>query len=109
MRRQETKLSSAVADRIIALLEEGSDESGAWAKKMTRLEGESGPEVYAVLLFVLTHLDFTGAQARDHWGRVLRQPRGSGLAQHTPKQPLIRLPAFIRLQPIRCSRIQVVQ
>jgi diguanylate cyclase (GGDEF)-like protein len=73
MKRQDAKLSSALADRIIALLEEGPDEAAEWAEKMRRLEGRWGVDVYAVLLFVLTHLDFSGAKAREHWGRVLRQ------------------------------------
>jgi diguanylate cyclase (GGDEF)-like protein len=73
MKRQDAKLSSAVADRIITLLEEGPDDAPAWAEKMRRLEARWGVDVYAVLLFVLTHLDFSGAKAREHWGRVLRQ------------------------------------
>jgi hypothetical protein len=73
MRRQDTKLSSAFAERIVGLLEKGSLDAVEWELKMKRLEKESGPDVYSVLLFVLTHLDFTGVQAREHWGRVLRQ------------------------------------
>lgn len=73
MKRQDARLDSAVADRIIALLEEGPSESAEWAQKMQRLEARWGADVYAVLLFVLTHLDLSGAKAREHWGRVLRQ------------------------------------
>jgi diguanylate cyclase (GGDEF)-like protein len=75
MRRQDTKLSSAFAERIVGLLEKDSLDAVEWELKMKRLEKESGPDVYSVLLFVLTHLDFTGVQAREHWGRVLRQWR----------------------------------
>jgi len=72
-KRQDTKFSSAVADRIVALLEEGPLEAAGWVKTMKRLEKELGLDVYSVLLFVLTHLDFSGAKAREHWGRVLDQ------------------------------------
>ncbi len=73
MKRQDTKLSSAVAERIVALLEEGPLEAAEWVKTMKRLEKELGLDVYSVLLFVLTHLDFSGAKAREHWRRVLDQ------------------------------------
>ncbi len=73
MKRQDTKLSSDVADRIVALLEEGPLEAAEWVKTMKRLEKEFGLDVYSVLLFVLAHLDFSGAKAREHWGRVLDQ------------------------------------
>jgi diguanylate cyclase (GGDEF)-like protein len=73
MKRQDARLSSEVADRIIALLEEGPSDGAEWSEKMRRLEAKWGRDVYAVLLFVLTHLDFSGAKAREHWGRVLRQ------------------------------------
>jgi diguanylate cyclase (GGDEF)-like protein len=73
MVRQEIKLSSAVADRIIAMLEEGPRTPAGWREAMAWLETESGPDVYAVLLFVLTQLDFSGDKAIDHWLRILRQ------------------------------------
>jgi diguanylate cyclase (GGDEF)-like protein len=73
MVRQEIKLSSAVADRIIAMLEEGPKTPAGWREAMAWLETESGPDVYAVLLFVLTQLDFPGEKAIDHWLRILRQ------------------------------------
>jgi diguanylate cyclase (GGDEF)-like protein len=40
---------------------------------MARLEAEAGPEVYGVLLFVLTQLDFPPDKAQEHWLRILRQ------------------------------------
>jgi diguanylate cyclase (GGDEF)-like protein len=73
MARREITLSSQVADRIIAMLEDGPKDPPGWREAMSWLEAESGPDVYAVLLFVLTQLDFSGAAAHDHWLRVLRQ------------------------------------
>ena len=75
MRTQETRLSSEVAERIIAFLEEGSTDVDEWARRMRQLEESRGPEIYEVLIFVLTHLDFSPARAREHWERVLRQWR----------------------------------
>ena len=67
------RLGSLVAERIIALLELGPLDAAGWQEKTGELEREWGPDVYSVLLFVLTHLDFTAAKAREHWGHVLRQ------------------------------------
>ena len=73
MARRGITLSSEVADRIIALLEDGPQDPAGWREAMSWLEAESGPDVYAVLLFVLTQLDFSGATAHEHWLRILRQ------------------------------------
>ena len=73
MVRQEIRLSSAVADRIIGMLEEGPKTPAGWREAMAWLETESGPDVYAVLLFVLTQLDFPGEKAVGHWLHILRQ------------------------------------
>jgi diguanylate cyclase (GGDEF)-like protein len=73
MARREITFSSQVADRIIAMLEDGPKDPAGWREAMSWLEAESGPDVYAVLLFVLTQLDFSGAAAHEHWLRVLRQ------------------------------------
>jgi diguanylate cyclase (GGDEF)-like protein len=73
MVRQEITLGSGVAERIIAMLEDGPRTPAGWREAMSWMETESGPDVYAVLLFVLTQLDFTGAKAHDHWMRILLQ------------------------------------
>jgi diguanylate cyclase (GGDEF)-like protein len=73
MKGQPIALSSAVADRIIALLEQGATDLDGWRRAMRGLERETGLEVYTVLLFVLTHLEFSGEKAREHWERILRQ------------------------------------
>jgi len=75
MTTRETRLSSDVAERIIAFLEEGSTDVAEWARRMRQLEKDRGPEVYEVLILVLTHLDFAPSKAREHWERVLRQWR----------------------------------
>jgi diguanylate cyclase (GGDEF)-like protein len=121
MKRQETRLSSAVADRIIALLEDGPGEAREWALKMERLEAEWGVDVYAVLLFILTHLDFSGARAREHWGRVLR--RWEELNRSLPEpvdlrvavlhyflrtQRKLRNPAIVELKILRRTQDSVV-
>jgi diguanylate cyclase (GGDEF)-like protein len=62
-----------IADRLIALLEEKPRGSGAWREKGAELERIYGPDVYSVLLFLLTHLDFRPEKARVHWLRVLTQ------------------------------------
>jgi diguanylate cyclase (GGDEF)-like protein len=73
MAKQEINPGSAVADRIIALLEEGPKNPAGWRETMAWLENESGAGVYAVLLFVLTQLDFAPSKALDHWLRILGQ------------------------------------
>lgn len=73
MKRQPIALSSAVADRIIALLEQGATDLDGWRRAMCALEKETGLEVYTVLLFVLTHLEFAREKAGEHWERILRQ------------------------------------
>jgi diguanylate cyclase (GGDEF)-like protein len=73
MKAQETRFSSAVAERIIRLLEEGSPDHEAWAASVEKLAQEHGPDLYVVLLFVLTHLEFSAEEARRHWQRILDQ------------------------------------
>jgi diguanylate cyclase (GGDEF)-like protein len=73
MAKRDTRLGSAVADRIIGMLEEGPATPAGWCKAMSSLETEAGPEVYAVLLFVLTQLDFAAEKARGHWLHIVRQ------------------------------------
>ena len=73
MAKQEVGSSSAVADRLVAMLEEGPKAPGGWRETMAGLEKESGAEVYAALLFVLTQLDFGPEKAQEHWLRILRQ------------------------------------
>jgi diguanylate cyclase (GGDEF)-like protein len=62
-----------LAGRIIALLEEGPEGPEGWRSRLARLERRFGRDVYAVLLFVLTHLEFPPDKAHEHWGRVLVQ------------------------------------
>jgi diguanylate cyclase (GGDEF)-like protein len=71
--RQENSMTSTVADRIIAMLEEGPRTPAGWREAMAWLAKESGPEAHAALLFVLTQLDFANEPAREHWDRILRQ------------------------------------
>ncbi len=73
MARVEIDPGSAVADRIVAMLEEGPKTPAGWRETMAWLEKEAGAEVYAVLLFVLTQLDFAPAKALEHWLRILGQ------------------------------------
>jgi diguanylate cyclase (GGDEF)-like protein len=73
MAKQEINPGSAVADRIIALLGQGPKNPAGWRETMARLEKESGAGVYAVLLFVLTQLDFAPGKALEHWLRILGQ------------------------------------
>jgi diguanylate cyclase (GGDEF)-like protein len=73
MVKQDSRLGSAVADRIIGMLEDGPKTPAGWREAMSWVEKESGPEVYAVLLFVLAQLDFPPEKAQEHWLRILRQ------------------------------------
>jgi diguanylate cyclase (GGDEF)-like protein len=121
MKRQETRLSPVVTDRIIALLEKGPAEAAEWAGRMEQLEARWGADVYAVLLFVLTHLDFSGAKAREHWGRVLRQWEGLNRRLPAPvdlrvavlhyflrTQKKLRNPAIVELKILRRTQDSVV-
>ena len=73
MAKREIRPSTAVADRIVAMLGEEAKTPAGWRETMVWLEKESGADVYAVLLFVLTQLDFPTARAQGHWLRILRQ------------------------------------
>ncbi len=73
MAKGEIHMSSAVADRIIGMLEKGPKTPAGWRETMGRLEAESGADVYAVLLFVLTQIDFAPGRALEHWLRILGQ------------------------------------
>jgi len=99
MARPPIQLSSAVADRIIALLEDGPCDPVGWRRRMAVLESECGAEAYTVLLFVLTHLEFPGERAREHWGRILRQ--WEALERTVPEGVDLRvavLQYFLRIQ-----------
>jgi diguanylate cyclase (GGDEF)-like protein len=73
MAKREIRPSTAVADRIVAMLGEGAKTPAGWREIMAGLEKESGAKVYAVLLFILTQLDFAPGKAHEHWLRILRQ------------------------------------
>jgi diguanylate cyclase (GGDEF)-like protein len=116
-----TNLSSAIAERIIALLEEASTDPAEWARKMKRLEKTRGPEVYVVLIFVLAHLDFSPAKAREHWERVLQQWRELNETLCPPvdlrvavlhyfirTQKKLRNPAIVELKILRRTQDSVI-
>ena len=73
MERKETGLGTAAADRIIQMLEDGPRTPAGWRQAMAGLAAGSGPQAYAVLLFVLTQLDFAPEKAHEHWLRILHQ------------------------------------
>jgi diguanylate cyclase (GGDEF)-like protein len=73
MTTPEVALNSAVADRIIALLERGPQDPAGWRASIHDMEREWGEDVYTVLLFILSHLDFPREKAHEQWGRILRQ------------------------------------
>jgi diguanylate cyclase (GGDEF)-like protein len=65
--------ATTVAERIIALLEDGPTTPLGWRDAMAKLCRQAGPEVYPALLFVLTQLDFASGPAHEHWDRILQQ------------------------------------
>jgi diguanylate cyclase (GGDEF)-like protein len=65
--------ATTVAERIIALLEDGPTTPVGWRDAMAKLSRQAGPEVYPALLFVLTQLDFASGPAHEHWDRILQQ------------------------------------
>ena len=73
MKKESIPLSSAIADHIIALLEEGATSPEGWRKAMGVVEEKWGRDAYTVLLFVLSHLEFPAEKARHHWERILKQ------------------------------------
>ena len=73
MERKETGLGTAAADRIIQMLEDGPRTPAGWRQAMAGLAAGSGPGAYAVLIFVLTQLDFAPEKAHEHWLRILHQ------------------------------------
>jgi diguanylate cyclase (GGDEF)-like protein len=99
MTREDSRLGSAVADRIVGMLEDGPKTPAGWRGAMSRLEKDTGPEVYTVLLFVLTQLDFAPEKAREHWLRILR--RWEDLNRRVPETVDLRvavLQYFLRSQ-----------
>jgi diguanylate cyclase (GGDEF)-like protein len=121
VKRQPIALSSAVADRIIDLLEPGAVDPDGWRRTMCALEEESGLEVYTVLLFVLSHLEFAGEKAREHWGRILRQweelnrtvpgkvdLRVAVLQYFLRSQKKLRNPAIVELKILRRTQDSVI-
>jgi len=114
MKDQVIALSSAIADRIISLLEEGATDAEGWRRAMRRLEKRWGRDAYTVLLFVLTHLEFTAEKAHDHWERILRQWEGLDRTVEGPvdlrvavlmyflrSQKKLRNPAIVELKILR--------
>jgi diguanylate cyclase (GGDEF)-like protein len=73
MKTQGLALDSAIADRIIELLEDGPEDPAGWRAELEALEARWGRDAYAVLLFVLTHLDMPSDKAHDHWQRILQR------------------------------------
>jgi diguanylate cyclase (GGDEF)-like protein len=68
-----TGYASPLADQIISVLEQRPLMPARWREKALELEREHGLEAYAVLLSILTHLEFRGDVARTHWNRILEQ------------------------------------
>jgi len=121
MKKQSIQLSSTVADRIIAVLEKGATDPEGWRATMVRLEKEWGADVYTVLIFVLTHLEFSGEKAREHWGRILRQwqdlnrtvsggvdLRVAVLQYFLRSQRKLRNPAIVELKILRRTQDSVI-
>ena len=73
MERPESGLGTPAADRIIQMLEDGPRTPAGWRQAMAGLAAGSGPGAYAVLIFVLTQLDFAPEKAHEHWLRILHQ------------------------------------
>jgi diguanylate cyclase (GGDEF)-like protein len=78
-RRRRTPLDLGVQgqlrDRIVRFLEEECLDPDEWARRLQSLEGEGGPLVYSILLFVLARLDLPPARARNCWEHVLGEWR----------------------------------
>jgi diguanylate cyclase (GGDEF)-like protein len=73
MKRQGLALDSAIADRIIELLDGDPQDPAGWRAAMEALEARWGSDAYSVFFFVLTHLDMPAEKARDHWHRILHR------------------------------------
>jgi diguanylate cyclase (GGDEF)-like protein len=70
---ESARFGSAVAERLIQVLERRPLLPASWRRTTSELETEFGAQVYPVLLFILTHLDFPPRKAKAHWGRILEQ------------------------------------
>ncbi len=64
-------LDSVLSRKFISLLEQPPQDIADWEKQVARLEQDHGTEIYRHLLFVLTHLDFSGRKAKTHWKNLL--------------------------------------
>ena len=60
---------------LVAGLEEGRDSLRSDVRALVRAHGD---QAYAELLFLLSHLRFSAAEARPHWMRILRHQRSMG-------------------------------
>ncbi len=121
MTRMDDALDSAPADEIIGLLESGPRDPAGWRECVAGLEARHGKDVLSVLLFVLTHLDFSGARAREQWDEVLLEwerlnasvPGGVDLRlavlQHFLRgQRHLRNPAIVEIRILRRTRDSAV-
>ncbi len=91
--------ATTVAERIIALLENGPATPAGWRDAMAKLGRQAGPQVYPTLLFVLTQLDFASGPAHEHWDRILQQ--WQALNERVPEKVDLRvavLQYFLRSQ-----------
>ena len=56
---------------IVALLLECSRDRELFGRKLETLADRYGGDIYATLLFTVTHLDFSGEDAASHWKGIL--------------------------------------
>ena len=62
-----------LSNRLIELLEASSLERAWWEEKLDELHAEHGEVVYQQLLYLLTHIQFSGEEATRHWRSVRRR------------------------------------
>ena len=82
---------------LLELLEAGPDREEKLLEEFEKNRGQ-GDSLYAPLLYLLTHLDFTEAQATKHWKRIVahRQELGEAL-ERDPGLRVALLDYFVNL------------
>ncbi len=62
---------NSIRESLIQCLNENCDDDRGFLREFHRLAEQEGDEVFPILLNLLTHLDFSEQEARDHWSHII--------------------------------------
>jgi diguanylate cyclase (GGDEF)-like protein len=79
-------------EELLAVLQEDAHNEERILKRLDQIRTQSGLQVYAALLLILTHLAFEESEARGHWEAILKHRRT--LAQSLQRETGLRVAAL---------------